>query len=114
MKFYDAVGYATSVETPPDSGVWIDVVTETKLFGDVLRNTRAMEEADKVNNDRSIGVRFSLIADANSVENFEAIRYVKWRGRRYLIRNIEYLAPRLIITPGGEYHGPTPEPAPTP
>lgn len=114
MKFYDAVGYSESVETFEGSGVYEDIVTERKLMGDVLRNTRALEEGDKVNNDLTIGNRFSLVADPFSRENFDTIKYIKWKGRRYLIRQVEYVPPRLLITPGGVYSGPTPTAPDTP
>lgn len=108
MKFYDAIGYAESVERSDNSGVFEDIVVERMLYGDVLRNTRAQDEGDKVNNDISIGNRFTLVADGYAAENFESIRYIKWKGRRYLIASVEYAPPRLLITPGGVYHGPTP------
>lgn len=107
MKFYDAVGYAESVENE-STGITEDVITERKLYGEVLRNTRALREGDKVNNDRTIGNRFSVVVDAFASENFESIRYIKWRGRRYLLTSIDFEPPRLILTPGGVYNGPTP------
>ena len=112
MKFRDAIGYGQQVERPESPGVYEDVITERILRGEVLRNTRSLAEGDKVNNDRSIGNRFSLLADTYAAQNFETIRYITWRGRRYLIREIEYVAPRLLITPGGVYNGPTPSPSP--
>ena len=107
MKFYDAIGYAESVEQQ-GSGIVEDVITERKLYGEVLRNTRALSDGDKVNNDLTIGNRFSVMADTYASENFESIRYVKWKGRRFLLSNIEFAPPRLILTPGGVYNGPTP------
>jgi hypothetical protein len=108
MKFYDAIGYAESVERPEGSGIYEDVITERKLYGDVLRNTRALAEGDKVNNDLTIGNRFTVMADTYASENFESIRYIKWKGRRFLLTQIEFVPPRLILTPGGVYNGPTP------
>jgi len=108
MKFYDAIGYGVSAERPEGSGVYDDVIEERKLFGEVIRNTRALREGDKVNNDLSIGNRFSVIADPYANENFENIRYVMWKNRRFLVTDIEFSPPRLILTPGGVYNGPTP------
>jgi len=108
MKFYDAIGYVVSVETPEGSGIWEDVVTERKLYGEVLKNTRALREGDKVNNDLSIGNRFSVLADPYTSENFWAIKYVMWQGKRFLVTNVDVEPPRLILTPGGVYNGPTP------
>lgn len=107
MKFYDAIGFAESVENE-DTGISEDIIVERMLFGDVLRNTRVQSEGDKVNNDATIGNRFSVILDPYASENFNSIRYVKWMGRRYLLTNIEIVPPRLNLTPGGVYHGPTP------
>lgn len=108
MKFYDAIGYGKSVETPVGSGIWEEVITERKFYGDVIRDTRALSEGDKVNTDLSIGNRFSIVADRDAIENFWAIKYVMWQGKRFLLRDIEVLPPRLILTPGGVYNGPTP------
>lgn len=111
MKFYDAIGYGESVESPEGSGIYEEVITERKLYGEVLKNTRALREGDKVNNDRTIGNRFSVMADAYSAENFSFIIYIKWMGKRYLLTDVTVEPPRLILTPGGVYNGPTPGPA---
>lgn len=108
MKFYDAIGYVESAERPEGSGIWEDVVTERKLYGDVLKNTRALREEAKVNNDLSIGNRFSVVADAYALEHYWAIKYVVWNGKRFLVSNVDVEPPRLILTPGGVYNGPTP------
>lgn len=108
MKFYDAIGYGESAERPEGSGIYEDVIVERKLYGDVLKNSRALREGDKVNNDLSIGNRFSVVADAYALENFTSIRYIKWMGKRFLLTDIVSDPPRLILTPGGVYNGPTP------
>ena len=43
-KFYGAIGYGELVEDPP--GVWEDTVTEVAYFGDVVRNTRRLQEGE--------------------------------------------------------------------
>lgn len=111
MKFYDAIGFAESVERPEGSGVYEDVIVEKYLYGEVLRNTRSLDEGDKVNNDLTIGNRFRLMPDDYSDKNFNTIRYVKWKGRRFLVRQLEFEERRIILTPGGVYNGPTPEPS---
>ena len=109
MKFYDYIGYAESAERPEDSGKYEDIITERKLYGEVKRNTRALREGETVNSDLSIGNRFEVKADAYALENFDAIRYIVWKGRRWLVATVEFDAPAtLTITPGGVYNGPTP------
>lgn len=104
-KFYGEIGYGESVETRP--GVWEDVVVEKKYYGDVLRNTRQLEEGDKVNNDLSVGNSISIVADAYAGEHFFAMRYIRWAGALWTISNVEVKSPRLILRLGGVYNGPT-------
>lgn len=106
-RFYDDVGFAqVNVETAP--GVWKDVVTERKYYGDVLRNTRKLDGGDKVNNDISVGNSISIMADDDAYGSFFNIRYVKWMGTRWIVSDVEVAAPRLILRLGGVYNGPTP------
>ncbi len=46
-RFFGRVGYGDSVETPPDSGIWVDTITEFDYQGDVIRNTRSLEEKEE-------------------------------------------------------------------
>lgn len=111
-KFYDVVGFGQSEETPADSGIWVDVITERKLYGDILQNTRRLDEGEKINSDISLSNSISVVADAYANEHFFAIRYVKWAGVLWIVNTVEVKSPRLILRMGGEYNGPTP-PAPS-
>lgn len=105
-KFAGVVGYAEGpVETAP--GVWKDVIVERKHRGDVIRNSRKLEEADKVNMDLSVGNSISIVADAYAREHFWAMRYVKWSGVLWVVSNVTVEHPRLILRLGGVYNGPT-------
>lgn len=106
MRFYDAVGYGTSVEVAP--GVWEDVISELNYRGDVLRNSRKYSEGDKVNDDLSVGNHISIVADDYALLHFIEIRYVKWSGTLWKVSSVEVESPRLILRLGGVYNGPTP------
>jgi hypothetical protein len=106
-KFYGNVGYGQSVESAP--GVWKDSITEFPYFGDVVRNTRRLVDGSKVNDDLTVGNSISIVADAYAIENFFAMRYVIWMGSRWEISEVEVQAPRLLLTLGGVYNGPTPD-----
>lgn len=107
-RFFGAVGYADGVtETPADSGVWVEQIVEYNYSGDIVRNTRRLDEADKVNLDISVGNSISIVADAYANEHFFAIRYVRWAGVLWTVTNVEVQAPRLILRLGGVYNGPT-------
>lgn len=104
-KFYGEIGYGESVETVP--GVWKDVITERKYFGDVLRNTRQLTNGESLNNDLSVNNSISILADAYAYENFFAIRYIKWSGSLWTLSDVEVQRPRLILRLGKVYNGQT-------
>lgn len=108
-KFYGKIGYGVPVETVP--GVWEDVIIERNYYGDVLRNTRALQEGDKINNDISVGNSISIVADAYAHEHFFAMKYIFWAGAYWTVSNVEVQRPRLILQLGGVYNGPKAEAA---
>jgi hypothetical protein len=105
-RFYGRVGYGASMESVP--GVWEDVITEVHYYGDIIRNSRQLHDDQKVNNDLTVGNSISIIVDAYAVENFFDMRYVEWNGVLWTISNVEVQGPRLLLTLGGSYNGPTP------
>lgn len=105
-RFYGRVGYGEPVEKAP--GIWEDVITEQKYFGDIVRNTRRLDYGgDKQNADISVGNSISIVADAYAYEHFFAMKYVEWAGVLWSISEVEVESPRLILRLGGVYNGPT-------
>lgn len=102
-KFYGNIGYAVTTETVP--GVWSDNITLRSYRGDVLRNTRRWESADKVNDNLVINNQISIIADSFAYENFASIKFVEWMNSKWKVTNVEVQRPRLILTIGGIYNG---------
>jgi hypothetical protein len=105
MKFSGEIGYGNSEETSP--GVWEDTITERHYFGDVIRNTRKLQDGSKVNDDISVQNSISIVADAYAGENFFAIRYIRWAGALWKVTDVEVQSPRLILRLGSVYNGPT-------
>lgn len=101
-KFYGAVGYAKTVETSP--GVSVEQITERNYYGDVIRNTRRLQSADKVNDDINISNEISIVADPYANDHFYAIRYVVFQGAKWKVSNIDVQYPRLILSLGGLYN----------
>lgn len=107
-RFYDEIGYGETVESPVGSGVYIDQITKVNLYGDVIREARKLEESgEKLNNDVSVVNRISVVADEYANNHFHLIKYVKWMGTRWTVSNVEVLHPRLILSLGKVYNGPT-------
>lgn len=105
-KFFGAIGYGESKETPSGSGIWQDVIAEHQYYGDVVRNTRRMENGAHLNDDLNVDNLISIVADAFAFENFQNIRYIKWMGAFWKVPKAEVQRPRLILTIGGVYNGP--------
>lgn len=108
MRYFGAIGYGVSQEAA--EGVWEDVITERKYYGDVIRNTLRSRETEVLNNTLSLGNSISVLADAFALNNFMNIRYLEWVGKRWIVLDVEIKAPRLIIRLGGLYNGPGPVP----
>ena len=106
-RFYGAVGYGESIEEPIGSGVWVDQITEISYYGDVIRNTRKMQDGSGLNNDVTVSNSISIVADDFAVANFLKIKYVRWAGVLWTVTNVEVRSPRLILSLGSVYNGPT-------
>lgn len=104
-KFYGAIGYGVTEETAP--GVWKDLITERSYYGDVVRNTRKLQEGENLNNDLTVNNSISIVADAYANEHFFAIRYISWAGTLWTVSDVEVQSPRLLLRLGGVYNGPT-------
>ncbi len=107
-RFFGEVGYGESVETPPKAGVWVDEITEYPYYGDVIRNTRKLDDSERVNADISVSNSISVVADQYAFEHFFNIKYVRWAGVLWTVTSVEVRSPRLILNLGSVYNGPTP------
>lgn len=102
-KFYGPVGYAETVETSP--GVKEEKITERFYGGDLLENTRRLENSGQVNDDLNIANEISIVADPFATQNFHKMRYVGYMGTRWKISTVKVQYPRLVLTVGGVYNG---------
>jgi hypothetical protein len=105
-KFHGVIGYSKTEETPPGSGVSVEVITEYEYSGDVLRNSQRFAPGANLNDDLNIGNQFSLVGDWDHYENFGKMRYIVWMNTKWKITNVEFQRPRLIVTASGVYNGP--------
>lgn len=101
-KFYGEVGYAVTSETSP--GVWTNDIIPRHYHGDLKRNVRRIQNAGVVNDDLVVSNTVSIVADPFAIENFHAIRYVKFMGTKWRVTDVEVRYPRLEMTLGGVYN----------
>ena len=102
-RFYGEVGYAPTVETKP--GVWEEKIIKRNYYGDVTRNMRRYQTAEKLNDDLVVNNQISIVADPYAMQNFHLIRYVEWMGAKWKVSNVDVQYPRLILEIGGVYNG---------
>ena len=102
-KWYGVVGYITTEETEP--GVWKEVVTETKLFGDILEYSSRWSSSNKVNDDTEITARISVIASPFAYQNFSKIKFAEFMDTVWEVRSASPQDRRLILSLGGCYNG---------
>lgn len=107
MRFSGKVGYGESVEDPEAPGKWVPTITERTYYGDVTRATRQLNAGDKVNSDISVQNSISIVADPFAIDNFMNIKYVEWAGKLWTVTDVEVRSPRLILSLGSVYNGPT-------
>lgn len=103
-KFFGEIGYGEPVEVSP--GVWENQITERPYYGDILRESRTLN-GDKVNHDITIDNSISILADEHVAKHFTKIKYVRWAGVCWTVTNVEVRPPRLILSLGSVYNGPT-------
>ena len=107
-RWYGMIGYGCPCETAP--GVYTDRIIERPYYGDLINNTESNEQSESLNDDIQIRNDISIIADAYACQNFHLMKYVTFMGARWKIRSVKVAHPRLALSIGGVYNGPTPEP----
>lgn len=100
-KWYGKIGYAEYVEETP--GEWVEQITERNYYGDVMRNTRMLQNSGGVNDDINIGNQISIIADPYASGHIYDMRYAVYMGTKWKIANVDVQYPRLILSLGGLY-----------
>lgn len=105
-KFYGKVLFAqTNVEVRP--GVWKDQITQRPYYGDELKLVSRQQQGDGINDNLNIDNQLSIVADPFAYENFSSMKAVELMGSFWKITSVEVRRPRLILTIGGVYNGPT-------
>ena len=101
-RWCGVIGYAETLEIEP--GVWSEEFTERKYYGDLLRNSRRLQDSQQINDDITISNQISILADPYAVQHFHAIRYAELFGTKWKVSSVEVQYPRLILELGGIYN----------
>lgn len=109
-KCYVEIGFVTTEETIDENsnegtGIWVEKVTPKNYYADIIKNSRMLTSDNKVNSDLMLNNTFSIIADPYLMNNFFAIRYIKFNGNKWEVSGVEVQYPRLLLSIGGLYNG---------
>ena len=108
MKYAGKIGFVETDNIGND--LWEPVVEERFAYGDVLNDTRRMDDAQQVNPNYGISARFSLVADAYFFEHLAYLRYVTYRGVKWEVSSVDPANyPRIIVNVNKVYNGPEAE-----
>lgn len=105
MKYYGNIGFAETEETSP--GVFVEKMHEVTYYGDVLGYGTNLQSSDKVNDNVRIMNQLSIVADDKAYSDMANIRYAVFMGVKWKVSQIKVLTPRLLLTLGDEWNGPT-------
>lgn len=105
-KFIGLVGYVDTVDK--GDGVWeTEPVAERRYRGDLIKDNRRWTPGESVNDSLTMSNSISILADQYAYAHAFAIRYVEIAGAFWSVTSVEIKRPRLILTVGGVYNGPT-------
>jgi hypothetical protein len=105
-RFFGVVGFADAT-TEKAAGVFTDDMVEYSYYGDVVRDSRQLQDRNEVNEDLTVGMSISIVADEYAREHIFAMRYVAWSGSLWVVTDVTVQRPRLVLRLGGVYNGPT-------
>lgn len=111
MKFYGYIGFAVTVDD--GDGVWRPTITDKKYSGDVLRLIRNKDSGEHINDGLRLNSQFSILMDPWFQDHFSSVKYIEYLGTKWVVESADPTNyPRVLITPGGIYHGDEPEEEP--
>lgn len=105
MKFYGPVGFVEVQTKRP--GVKVTAPVEHDYSGDVLKRSLSYPSNENVNSDITPQNQISILADPYARNHVGSMRYVKWMGTAWTVKEVSVQYPRLILTLGGPYNGAT-------
>lgn len=103
-KYYGKIGYAELVEKAP--GVWVEDIIEREYYGELIQNSRRLQQDNQVNSNLVISNRISIVTDPFAISHFHTMRYAEYAGVKWTVTNVEVQLdnPRLVLTLGGVYN----------
>lgn len=97
-RFAGKIGFAHSVESKDEPGIWKDEIIERIYRGDINRRTFRNKSANSINDNLTMSSEVSVVADLFASDNYHLVRYVEYRGVKWKVSSVDLQPPRLILT----------------
>lgn len=109
-RFYGKIGFLKSETEMTDRPSRYKPEIEERLYaGELFKNFAKTQNADKTVDDFSINNDISIVADPYALNHFSSMKYVEFMNTLWEVKSVTVEYPRLRISFGGIYNGPTPE-----
>lgn len=103
-RFCGKVGFLIEHRTTAP-GVRVPTVEERTYYGDITRIARQNTAGQSINDNLTLSMQVSIMADTFAYDNAFAIAYVEYSGSLWKVSSVDIQRPRLILTLGGVYNG---------
>lgn len=103
-RFCGTVGFLTGHKTTKP-GVKVPIVEKRTYYGDITRVARHNQTGESVNDNLTLSMQVSIMADTFAYDNAFAIAFVEYSGSLWKVSSVDIQRPRLILTLGGVYNG---------
>lgn len=108
-RYYGRIGFLKDeVESSERPSRYVPQIEERYYTGKLVKNYMRQQTAEKSTDDFDLGNDISIVADAYALNHFSSMKYVEFMGTLWEIKSATVEHPRIRISFGGVYHGPTP------
>lgn len=109
-RFYGKIGFLkTDAEMAERPSRYKPEIEERYYAGELLKNYAKTQNADKTVDDFTINNDISIVADPYALNHFSSMKYIEFMSTLWEVQSVTVEYPRLRISFGGLYNGPTPE-----
>lgn len=104
MKYSGKFGFVTTEET--DTDIYTEVAVERNYKGDIYNVSYRNKQTNYANDDHTVSLEISVVADLFLKNNLGRLKYITYRGDKWKVDTFNPLSyPRVTITVGGLYYG---------
>lgn len=103
-RFKGVVGLrGDPVETKP--GIFVESISERVFRGELRNNNVRWRSGELAQDSVSANHVVSIIGPESLLSDFSGAVYVVWQSRKWTVKSMQYIRPRLNLTLGDLYNG---------